>query len=264
MGFSFESGDAYSGGLAGGGTITLPSALAPNYFGQVDLSTENGNAVPNPNLDWVAKIAFDPKIASRSIHFEVAGLINRFVFYNPLNNRGFSIMGGGVACNAGIEAIPHLTLFTNNFYTNGGGSFIFGEAPALIIQATGAPSLLPAASTVDGLEYQATPKWILWTYYGGTWIDRISTFDPVSLQPVGYGYTGSPDSQNRTIHEITGGFTRVFWNNQNYGTLQFSAQYSWVARHPWYVAPSQPAGANLNMVYLGFRYLLPGKAEASN
>jgi hypothetical protein len=44
-----------------------------------------------------------------------------------------------------------VTAFTNNFYTNGVGNFISGEAPALIIQTIGAPSLLPAAFTVDGL-----------------------------------------------------------------------------------------------------------------
>ena len=94
-------------------------------------------------------------------------------------------MGAGIPCNAGIEAIRHLTVLTNNFYTNGGGNFIFGEAPALIIRGTGAPSPLPAASTVDGLEYEASPTWRLWTYYGAAWIDRISTFDTVSQQPVG-------------------------------------------------------------------------------
>jgi hypothetical protein len=131
-GLSFEASDAYSGGVAAGGTVTLPSALAPNYFGQVDLSTENGNAVPNQNLGWVAKIAFNPKVASRSVHFEVAGLLNSFAFYSPLNNRRFRIMGGGFTVNAGIEAVPHLIVLTNNFYTNGGGTFIFGQAPALI------------------------------------------------------------------------------------------------------------------------------------
>jgi hypothetical protein len=135
MGLSFESGDAYAGGLAGGGTITLPTALAPSYFGQVDFSTENGNAVSNQNLDWVAKIAFDPKAASRSIHFEVASLMNRFVFYNPLNNRRFIIMGAGIACNAGFEAIRHLTVLTNNFYTNGGGNFISGRLRPLSFKA---------------------------------------------------------------------------------------------------------------------------------
>jgi hypothetical protein len=258
MGLSFEAGDTYAGGSAGAGTITLPSALAPNYFGQVDNSTGNGNSVPNPNADWIAKVAFDPKAGSRSVHLEVAGLMSRFAFYNPLNNRSFSITGGAAAFNAGVEVVRHLSLFTNNFYTNGSGSLIFGEAPDLIIQGTGAPSLLPAASTLNGLEYNMSRNWGFWAYYGGTWIDRISTFDPVAFQAVGYGYTGSPNSQNRTIQEITGGFRRVFWRNPNYGTFQCSGQYSWLVRHPWYVAPGQPASANLNMVYLGFRYIFPG------
>ncbi|WP_130424157.1 hypothetical protein [Edaphobacter modestus] len=36
MGVSFESGDAYAGGSAGAGAITLPAAFAPDYFGQVN------------------------------------------------------------------------------------------------------------------------------------------------------------------------------------------------------------------------------------
>jgi hypothetical protein len=258
IGASFESGNTYVGGSAGAGTITLPTALAPNYFGQVDDSTGNGNSVPNPNLDWIAKITFDPQSVSRTIHVEAAGLMNRYEFYNPLTKQRFKITGAGVTLNAGIEVIRHLTLVTNNFYTNGGGNFIFGEAPDLIIQATGAPSLLPAASTVDGLEFDLTQKLKLWAYYGGTWIDRISTYDPVGGQAVGYGYIGSPNSQNRSIQEISGGFNHVFWSNPNYGTFQFRGQYSWLVRHPWYVAPGDPRNANLNMVYVGLRYSLPG------
>jgi len=151
----------------------------------VDTSTENGNSVPTPNADWIAKITFDPKAGSRSMHFAVAGLMNRFSFYNSINNRYFSITGGGVALNALLETARHLTTVTSNFYTNDGGDFIFGEAPDLIIQATGAPSLLPAASTVDGLEYEPTSKWTLWAYYGGTWIKKISTFGPVAFEAVG-------------------------------------------------------------------------------
>jgi len=196
IGVSLESGDTYAGGSAGAGTITLPSALQPNYFGQVDTSTENGNSVPNPNLDWIGKVALDPK-GARSLHLELVGLLNHYAFYNPLNNRNFSITGWGVALNTLVQATPRLTLITANYYNNGGGDYIFGEAPDLIIQATGAPSLVPSGSTVDGLEYNPTSKWSLWAYYGGTWIGRISTFDPVTMQQVGYGYPGSPNSQNR-------------------------------------------------------------------
>ena len=260
IGVSLESGDTYAGGSAGAGTITLPSALQPNYFGQVDTSTENGNSVPNPNLDWIGKIAFDPKEA-RSLHLELVGLLSHYAFYNPLNNRNFSITGWGVALNTLVQATPRLTLITANYYNNGGGDYIFGEAPDLIIQATGAPSLVPSGSTVYGLEYNPT-KWSFWAYYGGTWIGRISTFVPVTMQQVGYGYPGSPNSQNRTIQEVTAGFHRTFWSNPNYGSFQFAGQYSWIVRHPWFVAPGEPASANLNMVYLGFRYTLPGAPAA--
>ena len=108
-----------------------------------------------PNLDWIGRIAFDPKNA-RSLHLELAGLLNHYEFYNPLNNRNFSITGWGVSLNALLEVAPRLTLITTNYYSNGGGDYIFGEAPDLIIQATGAPSLLASGSTVDGLEYNPT------------------------------------------------------------------------------------------------------------
>jgi hypothetical protein len=257
MAIAAESGDTYAGGSNGAGAIVLPAAFGSNYFGQID-NGSGGASVPTPNTDIIAKIAFDPEFGGRSMHFEVAGLMTRAAFFNPDNGRHFAATGGGVALNAGIEVVPHLTLFTNNFYTNGGGGFIFGEAPDLIIRGNGAPSLVPAGSIVDGLEYQAGRNWTFSAYYGGTYISRRVAIDPSDGQPVGYGFTNSPNSQNRSIQEITGGFIRRFWHNPNYGTLQLMGQYSWIVRHPWYTAPGQPASANLNMVYGGLRYILPG------
>jgi len=65
----------------------------------------------------------------------------------------FRITDWGAALNTLFEVTPRLTLITANYYNNGGGDYIFGEAPDLIIQATGAPSVVPSGSTVDGLEY---------------------------------------------------------------------------------------------------------------
>ena len=72
LGVSFESGDAYAGGSAGAGAITLPAAFAPDYSGQLNTGS-GGVAVPNPNSDFIAKIAFDPKVGDRAVHFEVGG-----------------------------------------------------------------------------------------------------------------------------------------------------------------------------------------------
>ncbi len=253
---SFESGTTYVGGSAGAGAITLPSALAPTYFNQVD-SGSGGVGVPNPHSDLIAKIALDPKISGHSMHVEAAGLMNKFSFFNPLTSQRFSETGGGVSLNAGIDITKHVTILTNSYYSNGGGRFIYGEAPALVIQGDGAPSLMRSMSTMDGVEYQVRPKLKLWTYYGGTYVGRNVVIDPSNGKPVGYGYTGSPDNQNRSIQEVTGGFTSYFWQDPKYGTLQFSGQYSWVVRHPWFVGSGKPASANLNMIYLGLRYALP-------
>ena len=220
LGVSFESGDAYAGGSAGAGAITLPSEFAPDYSGQLNIGS-GCVSVPNPNSDFVAKLAFDPKVGDRAVHFEVAGLVDRFTFYNPSTKQSFSTVGGGLSFNAGFEVLKNLSLFTNNFYSNGGGRFIFGEGPSLIIRGDGSPSLVPAMSTVDGLEYQLNPKLKLFSYYGITYLDRKVTIDPSNGEPVGYGYIGSPNSQNRTIQEVTGGFTRVFWKTQT-RDIQFS------------------------------------------
>jgi hypothetical protein len=112
-------------------------------------------------------------------------------------------------------------------------------------------------STLDGVEYQARPRLKLWAYYGGTYIYKNVAIDPSNGTPVGYGYADSPDSQNRSIQELTGGFTSFFWQDPKYWALQFSGQYSWLVRHPWFVGSGEPASANLNMLYLGLRYALP-------
>jgi hypothetical protein len=258
---SLESGATYVGGSGGAGAITLPSALAPNYFNQVDMGS-GGLRIPTPYTDLIAKIAFDPKIRGRSPHFEVAGLMNRYSFFNPLTSQQFSVVGGGVSLNAAINITEKLTILTSNFYSNGGGRYIYGEAPALIIRGDGAPSLVRSMSTMDGVEYQETSKLKLWAYYGGTYINKNVAIDPSNGTLVGYGYTGSPDSQNRSIQEVTAGFTRFFWQDPKYGALQFSGQYSWLVRHPWFVGSGKPASANLNMLYLGLRYAIPGARPA--
>jgi hypothetical protein len=77
---------------------------------------------------------------------------------------------------------------------------------------------------------------------------------------IGYGYTGSPNSQNRSIHEPTFGLTQTFWRDPRYGALQLMLQYSYVLRYPWYVASGAPKDAHASMVFLNLRYLLPGSA----
>jgi hypothetical protein len=262
LGWSLEASEQYGGGSAGSGAITLPSALVASYDPQLNTGSSTFGA-PNPHQDNIVKIAFDPKSEGRSMHFEVAGLVSRFAFYNPLSNQHFNATGGGVAVNGNVEVVKNFRLIANTFYSSGGGRWIFGQGPDLIIKGDGSPSLVRSASTVDGFEYQATPKTLFYAYYGGAYFRKAVAIDPANGQQVGFGYTGSPSNHNRAIQEGTFGFTHTFWHDPNYGAMQFMMQYSYLVRHPWYVAPGQPGAANLNMLFLNLRYTLPGAPPAA-
>jgi hypothetical protein len=258
--FSAEAPDVYGGGSGGAGVITLPAAFAPNYFGQIDMG-DGGFSVPSPLPDVIAKIAFDHKTGDRNVHFEVVGLLSRFKFFNPASNRTFAITGGGGSINASIGLARNFHVFTNNFYSNGGGRYIFGQGPNLVIRFDGSPSLVHSMSTQDGIEYRATPKWKFFSSYGGAYFRRNVVADPSGAQ-AGFGLSGAPDNQNRSLQEVTVGFTHEIWQNESYGKLQTSTQYSWLIRRPWFVPSGDPQSASVNMVYFNMRYVLPSAPPA--
>jgi hypothetical protein len=262
LGLSVEASEQFAGGASGSGEIILPSQLAPHYGSQLNTGTDNF-ATPNPHQDIIAKIAFDPKVGNRSLHFEVGGVLTRFAFFNPVSNQHFNAAGGGGSFNFNVELVKNLRLVVNTFYSSGAGRYIFGLGPDVIIQGDGSPSLVHSASTLNGFEYQATPKTGFFAYYGSAYFQKNVAIDPANGQPVGFGYSGSPSNHNRLIHQGTFGFAHTFWRDPSYGGLQLGMQYSYLVRHPWYVAPDQPGSAYLNMLYLSLRYFLPGAPPAA-
>jgi hypothetical protein len=257
LGVSLENPEQYIGGSGGGGVVTLPASLATPYGTQLN----NGNTTltaPNAHPDIIAKLAFDP---SSRAHIEFAGLFRTFRVYDPLNTTHFTTNGGGGSANFNFGLTPNFHLISNNFYSDGGGRWIFGLAPDLIVRPDGSLSPVHASSTVDGFELQAKNT-LLYAYYGGTFIQKDVAIDTSGKKPVlvGYGYLGSPNSQNRRIHEPTFGLTQTFWRDPKYGALQLMLQYSYVLRYPWFVASGAPRDAHASMVFINLRYLLPGSA----
>jgi hypothetical protein len=98
---------------------------------------------------------------------------------------------------------------------------------------------------------------LLYAYYGGISAGRNTAIDTNGGR-IGYGYTGSPNSQNRAIQEITLGFNQTIWKNPRYGAFNVMGQYEYLFRNPWYVAPRSPRAAHDNTIYINIRYTLPG------
>jgi hypothetical protein len=207
-GLSIEAPEQYIGGSGGGGVVTLPAAFQPNnYFNLVN----NGTTVflvPNLHPDFIGKIAWDKAFADgRAMHLEVAGIVRSFKVYNPNSRRHFGTVAGGGSLNFSFDIVKNLKVLSNNYWSDGGGRWIFGLAPDLIVRGDGSLSPVHAGSTVSGLEgtWRNTQ---LFGYYGGVYIGRNVAQDFVSgaFIPIGYGYSGSPNTQNRAIQQITGGF----------------------------------------------------------
>jgi hypothetical protein len=271
---ALDSPDQYAGGSSGGGSTVLPSALSGTsaYAGELDLSASSGGiATPNVAPDIIAKLAFDP---NKRVHAEVGGVERNFKVWYPgapavpatstapaipaIPSADFSAQGGGGFANLHIEVFKGFRLLTNNFWSDGGGRYIFGQAPDLIAHANGSISLVHSGSTVTGFEF-TQKKTMIYGYYGGIYVMRNTAIDTTGKY-IGYGYTGASAGQNRAIQEATFGFNQTIWKDAKWGAVNFMGQYSYLVRDPWYVASGQPTNATLNMLFFNLRYTLPGSA----
>ncbi len=261
MAVALDNPEQYIGGSGGAGVTVLPTNLGTPYSAQLNNGTTT-LAVPNLHPDIIAKIAFDPTLPNgRALHFEAGALARTFRVYNPLTATHFTATGWGTQANLNIELFKGFRAVTNNYWSDGGGRYIFGQSPDLVARNDGSLSLVHSGSTVDGFEF--TRKNILfYAYYGGVYIQRNAISAPGNGGLVGYGFDGSANSQNRSVQEGTIGFTDTFWKDAKYGGLAFMAQYSYFTRNPWFVAPGAASDTHMNMVMLNLRYTLPGSAPA--
>ncbi len=252
-----ENAEQYVGGSGGGGIVVPTAGLTSTVFTQFNNATQT-LGTPNFSPDIIAKIAWDP---TSRFHAEIVGLESTFKSYNQATNTHYTKAGAGGSVNLNFEVFKGTRLITNNFWSDGGGRYLFGEAPDLVVKPNGDIGALHAGSTVSGIETTLKNS-LFYGYYGGIYVGRYSVIDPSTNKPVGYGYTGSANSQNKAIQEATFGFNQTLWKNPSYGALNFMGQYSYLTRDPWAVATGAPKNAHQNMVYLNLRYTLPGLAPA--
>lgn len=252
---SLENAEQYTGGA-----VTLPPG-----FSASQVSTGEATSTPNRFPDVIGKLAFDPEVGGRHLHFEVAGLLSSFRTFSLPLNRTLTAEGGGGSFNADIGLFKNFHVVESSFFSRGGGRYIFGLGPDFVVRPDGSPSLVTADSGVGGIEYQLTPRMMFYAYYGGAYFGRNFSVIPATSAGgaqtyVGFGYpaaSSSSSEQNRAIQEATFGTIRNFWKSPRYGALQLITQYSYLTRAPWFVAPGSPKNAHLSQAYADIRYILP-------
>jgi hypothetical protein len=268
FGVAFENPQQYLGGGSGSTGGVLPSALNSALSTQF----QPGGAiqgVPNWFPDIIAKTAYDGHAGDKLMHVEVAGLVSGFKSYvlpSVLASAAGShtAIGYGGELNANLEIAKNVHLIANTFFSDGGGRYIFGLAPDVVVRPDGSISPLHSYSTVDGLEFNIGNNSQVAFYYGGAYVGKDVSFDPTASGSTpakpsysGYGFGGTNTLFNRSIQEITADYTRILWKNASYGALSLINQYSYLVRDPWAVPAGAPKSAHSNMVFIDLRYTLP-------
>jgi hypothetical protein len=262
MGVAVENPNQYIGTY-----VALPSE-----FTAVGNQFDNGANAGAANLmpDILSKVTYDQDFSGRHFHAEVTGLFNGVhAAVTPVGSTSYDkrrAFGGGGQIAANYELRPKLLLLANAFWSDGGAHYLVATGPQLVVRPNLAGddvslSMVHAGAGSAGLEWIANEKEAFAAYYGADhygrnfFPDTTDTAHPGTI--IGFGGPGSPNTNNRAIQQVTFDWLQTFWKHPRYGALQSYVQYSYLTRSPWYVGVGEPRDAHLNMVYFGFRYVLP-------
>jgi hypothetical protein len=241
-----------------GGTVVFPSMLAPTLGTQYNTGSQ-GLAVPNAIPDFLIKASFDGKLGRHAAHLDLGGVMREFRNYAPFEGNGVSghnhAFGGGGSLNATFDVATGYRFVVNAFAGSGAGRYIGGLIPDVIVRANGDISPIKAYSWVSGLEIAPSTRTGLYVYYSGVYGQKNVAVD-TDGSFIGWGYPGASNAAERTIQEITPGFSHTFWKQENLGSVQLGIQYAYVVLHPW-VAGTGPSAAHTQMVLGQIRYNLP-------
>lgn len=297
------------------GGHNLPTILYQQAGNSGGLYNSTANYSFNYAPDLLAKAAYETNWG----HFELFG-VGRFfrdrVFPNgsvppgatqtstPSALGAFTAKteGGGAGANVRVSLFAkRLDLGAHILAGQGIGRYSTSTLPDATAHPDGSLLLLVGGSALASLELHASPRFDVYSYYGGEYARRaysdtgytIATPGPTQGQPILAGY-GAPtnivygcyvevlptststgnvpgsaancNADNRNIQEGTFGYWYRFYRGAH-GTLQQGIQYSYAVRRTWQGIGDPAAGltnspkAIDNMWFTSFRYYLPQTAR---
>ena len=252
-GVSIENPQQYTGSA-----VVLPAAFTTAEVDTGSGGSAIGSSSPTPNAypDIIGKIAFDPNTGKTHQHIDVAFLTSGFKTFNPTTNTTSTATGTGESINAVLEPVKNFKLIATNYFTKGGGRYIGNtNLPDFIVNPDFSMSPAKAWSGIYGVEIQA-PKTLVYGYYSVAQIDQNVTVDANGTTKIGYGVPNS-QTANHKIQEETVGITQTFFRDAKIGGMQLMVQFSNVQRTPFSVPTGTPSDANVKMLYVNVRYILP-------
>ncbi|HKF22810.1 MAG TPA: hypothetical protein VKE93_14665 [Candidatus Angelobacter sp.] len=269
------------------GEVASPTAFSTVLGTQIDGVATAG--VPNAFPDLMSKMAWDTALGGHAFHLEGGGLMTSAkVTVQPtpvVTGETFSKhtkIGGGGLAGMNFELVKNLRLLAYGVYGEGVARYFNGLGPQFVIVpvSNGAAactnaggcdielSMVHSASGFGGFEAQVGKRTQLAAYYGGQYYQRNAFPDLTSsaaTKPfIGFGGTGSANSNNRAIQEGSFVWTQTLWRNPQFGALLLINDASYSTRAPWFVAKNAttgalvaPKNAHMFMDHIVLRYVLP-------
>jgi hypothetical protein len=232
--------------------VTTSTGLPAFAATQID----NGAVSTTPNVrpEIVAKVAYDTQVGGKALHFDLAGVSSQFRV-SPAQGIYHGAQGLSGAFDTSLELAKGFRFIFTSFYGYGGGRYLVGLGPDVVVAPNGTMSPVHSMAAIAGIEYAPNAKSQFFAYYGGTYFNKNYTVvSPGNY--VGFGFPGS-SSANRQFQEPMFGYYYTLWKDPKFGALQVITQYSYLTRAPWWVTPGTPSTAHANMVFGSLRFTLP-------
>jgi len=223
-GFSLENPEQQ---LGKAGVVTLPSCCSSDLDAQFNTG---GDELKVPDLmpDYTTRVAFDRK----TFHLDFGGVIRVFRDNVKPYTDDHKQVGGGGNVNFAFKPVKGTKILAQGSYGAGIGRYVGGLIPDVTFKADGSISPIRTASWVTGFEQSLAKDVSLAGYYNGVYASA-SYFRDTNHSYIGYGFPGSPDSNNRLITEWTGVLAYRVFKTETRGSVQWNTQFSWLNRGPW-------------------------------
>jgi hypothetical protein len=217
--------------------------------------------------DVVAKIAYEPTIADRTVHVEAYGLYRNF--YERLNLANQTSNGGGFGAGLTVPVVPKVLDFQiSGLGGKGIGRYGSGQLPDVTFDAAGNIRPISEIEALAGLTLHVGPQLDIYAYAGeekesaqaynltaGTTVTAYGLGNPL-YSNAGCQYEGAKGTcvgNTRLIEQATLGFWHKPYAGP-FGRYQWGLQYSRTERKTFAGAGDiAPIGTD-SMVFASFRY----------
>jgi hypothetical protein len=227
--------------------VKLPACCTEELESQYNTGSDQFS-VPNLMPDFVTRAA----INSGALHVDVGGVFRVFRHTLAPYDKDFHHLGGGIGVNAGYQANKATKVIGQWSAGAGMGRYIGGMVPDVVIRADGTIDPIRTFSWVAGAERRVSDAISVAGYYSGVLANATTSLDADGTY-IGYGYPGSPHSNNRRIHEATIVLAWQPWNIEGRGSMQLNVQSSWLERGEF----SETESAKAFLFFAQLRYNLP-------